>query len=373
MKTFVKYLFIAFFLLFSSNGFAQKSLTDFIDGMKNSSNPEQFVPQIKKELTPYLNGPGSRKTIKEAFQYFLGKNDKIATCIGYLLCQSGRDPKEWYEIIKQLPAPKKFYYQDEDCQDDEETIYGGCLHDVILFSDGRVAILNIPEADIDNYDNLASLTSRMPEFVNDFYNNNKQAFLYDPSGKCMFGYFKEKGTEIYANMRPDCSVFERPARDNRLYQYKDHLQYELVAGINLDFNTGVFKPTYYGYDTPDEAIKAKGQKKAEAIKKYNATLTKMLQAQKTALVKKYGEKAYNYIKQGKIYVGMPAGILTEYKEIQADGPAVQLFSFKGTFRNNAGVYSLYEPSGIFQLFRELGVKLDYNKIYVRNRKVTGWR
>ena len=169
MKTFVKYLFIAFFLLFSTNGFAQKSLTDFIDGMKNSSNPEQFVPQIKKELTPYLNGPGSRKTIKEAFQYFLGKNDKIATCIGYLLCQSGRDPKEWYEIIKQLPAPKKFYYQDEDCQDDEETIYGGCLHDVILFSDGRVVILNIPEADIDNYDNLVSLTSRMPEFVNDFY------------------------------------------------------------------------------------------------------------------------------------------------------------------------------------------------------------
>lgn len=213
----------------------------------------------------------------------------------------------------------------------------------------------------------------MPEFINDFYIDNKQAFLYDPSGKCMLGYFKEKGTEIYANMRPDCSVFERPARDNRLHQYKDNLQYELVAGINLDFNTGVFKPTYYGYDTPDEAIKAKGQKKAEAIKKYNATLTKILQAQKTALIKKYGEKAYNYIKQGKIYVGMPAGILTEYKEIQADGTAVQLFTFKGTFRNNAGVYSLYEPSGIFQLFRELGVNLNYNKIYVRNRKVTGWR
>lgn len=374
MKTFVKYLFIAFFLLFSSNGFAQKSLTDFIDGMKNSSNPEQFVPQIKKELTPYLNGPGSRKTIKEAFQYFLGKNDKIATCIGYLLCQSGRDPKEWYEIIKQLPVSKKFYAQKEEYgSNSEDTIYGGCLSNIILFTDGRVVILDIPEADIDNYDNLASLTSRMPEFVNDFYNNNKQAFLYDPSGKCMLGYFKEKGTEIYDNMNPECSVFERPARDNRLHQYKDNLQYELVAGINLDFNTGVFKPTYYGYDTPDEAIKAKGQKKAEAIKKYNATLTKMLQAQKTALIKKYGEKAYNYIKQGKIYVGMPAGILTEYKEIQADGTAVQLFSFKGTFRNNAGVYSLYEPSGIFQLFRELGVKLDYNKIYVRNRKVTGWR
>ena len=81
MKTFVKYLFIAFFLLFSSNGFAQKSLTDFIDGMKNSSNPEQFVPQIKKELTPYLNGPGSRKTIKEAFQ---GKEVDLTYSDAYL-------------------------------------------------------------------------------------------------------------------------------------------------------------------------------------------------------------------------------------------------------------------------------------------------
>ena len=374
MKTFVKYLFIAFFLLFSSNGFAQKSLTDFIDGMKEFFKSRAVCPTNKERVNPLPEWSWIAQNHQRSIPILLGKNDKIATCIGYLLCQSGRDPKEWYEIIKQLPVSKKFYAQKEEYgSNSEDTIYGGCLSNIILFTDGRVVILDIPEADIDNYDNLASLTSRMPEFIDDFYSGSKQAFLYDPSGKCMLGYFKEKGTEIYDNMRPDCAVYERPAIDNRLHQYKDNLQYELVAGINLDFNTGVFKPTYYGYDTPDEAIKAKGQKKAEAIKKYNATLTKMLQAQKTALVKKYGEKAYNYIKQGKIYVGMPAGILTEYKEIQADGTAVQLFSFKGTFRNNAGVYSLYEPSGIFQLFRELGVKLDYNKIYVRNRKVTGWR
>lgn len=86
-------------------------------------------------------------------------------------------------------------------------------------------------------------------------------------------------------------------------------------------------------------LKPRDKRKRKQSRKYNATLTKILQAQKTALIKKYGEKAYNYIKQGKIYVGMPAGILTEYKEIQADGTAVQLFTFKGTFRNNAGVYS----------------------------------
>ena len=364
MKTFVKYLFIAFFLLFSSNGFAQKSLTDFIDGMKNSSNPEQFVPQIKKELTPYLNGPGSRKTIKEAFQYFLGKNDKIATCIGYLLCQSGRDPKEWYEIIKQLPAPKKFYYQDEDCQDDEETIYGGCLHDVILFSDGRVAILNIPEADIDNYDNLASLTSRMPEFVNDFYNNNKQAFLYDPSGKCMFGYFKEKGTEIYANMNPDCSVFERPARDNRLYQYKDHLQYELVAGINLDFNTGVFKPTYYGYDTPDEAIKVKGQKIQIAEKKIkNAARNKHAQMEKV-LVQKYGRKAFDAMENFRPYIGMPEGIVREYKLVMKD---VNFIAY-GFVRVESG-YKVYHPTRLFAMTASYINARFPRAIYTKNGKV----
>ena len=70
-------------------------------------------------------------------------------------------------------------------------------------------------------------------------------------------------------------------------------------------------------------IKPRDKRKAEAIKKYNDTLTKILQAQKTALIKKYGEKAYNYIKQGKIYVGMPAGTLRNTKKFK---PTVQLFS-----------------------------------------------
>lgn len=70
---------------------------------------------------------------------------------------------------------------------------------------------------------------------------------------------------------------------------------------------------------------------------------------------------------------MPAGILTEYKEIQEDGTSVQLFNFKGTFRDKAGFYNLYEPSEVFQLFKALGVSLDYNKIFVKNKKVVGWR
>lgn len=372
MKQFIQNIIVLIFALIPCKGIAQGNFQNFLDKMKSSPTPESYVPQIKQEVTPYLKGPGTRKTLKETFQYFADKNEKVATCIGYLLCQTSKKPQELYDIIKQIPVHNKFYYYDEDRGDDRDA-YGGCLKNVILFSDGRVAILDMPEIDVDNYDNLASLTSRMPEFIADFYNGNKPIFLYNPSGKCMFGYLKEKGSKININMRPEAPVYERPTDDNRLYQYKDNVQYDLVAGVNLDFTNEKFTPTYYGFNTADEAITAKGQMKEEAAKLYVAAFTKVLNAQKTALTKKYGIKAFNAIKQGKIYAGMPAGILTEYKEIQNDGTAVQLFNFKGTFRDKAGFYNLYEPSGIFQIFRELGVNLDYSKVFVRNKKVVGWR
>lgn len=372
MKRFIQNILVLILVLIPYMGMAQSNLQNFLDKMKSSPNPESYVPQIKQEISPYLKGPGTRRTLKEAFQYFTEKNGKVATCIGYLLCQTSKKPQELYDIIKQIPAHNKFYYYNENYSDDRD-VYGGCLKNVILFSDGRAAILDMSEIDVDNYDNLASLTSRMPEFIADFYNESKPVFLYNPSGKCMFGYLKEKGSKINMRMCPEESVYERPADDNRLHQFKDNLQYDLVAGVNLDFTNESFKPTYYGFNTADEAIAAKGQMKEEAAKQYVAALTKLLNAQKAALTKKYGVKAFNAIKQCKIYVGMPAGILTEYKEIQEDGTSVQLFDFKGTFRDKAGFYNLYEPSGIFQLFKELGVSLDYNKIFVKNKKVVGWR
>lgn len=91
------------------------------------------------------------------------------------------------------------------------------------------------------------------------------------------------------------------------------------------------------------------------------------------MTKKYGAKAFNSIKQGKLYAGMPAGILTEYKEIQADGTQIQLFDFSGTFSDKAGFYDLYEPNGWLQLYKEVGGHLTYNKVFVKNNKVVGWR
>lgn len=184
----------------------------------------------------------------------------------------------------------------------------------------------------------------------------------------MFGYFKEKGTEIYDNMRPDCSVFERPARDNRLHQYKDNLQYELVAGINLDFNTGVFKPTYYGYDTSDEAIKAKGQKKAEAIqiakkKIQDAARNKHAQMEKV-LVQKYGRKAFDAMEDFRPYIGMPEGIVREYKLVMKD---VNFIAY-GFVRVESG-YKVYLPTRLFAMTASYINARFPRAIYTKNGKV----
>lgn len=204
----------------------------------------------------------------------------------------------------------------------------------------------------------------MPEFVNDFYSGKEQAFLYDPSGKCMFGYFKEKGTEIYDNMRPECSVYERPARDNRLFQYKDNLQYELVAGINLDFNTGVFKPTYYGYDTPDEAIKVKGQKIQIAEKKIkNAARNKHAQMEKV-LVQKYGRKAFDAMEDFRPYIGMPEGIVREYRVVMKD---VNFIAY-GFVRVESG-YKVYLPTRLFAMTASYINARFPRAIYTKNGKV----
>lgn len=46
---------------------------------------------------------------------------------------------------------------------------------------------------------------------------------------------------------------------------------------------------------------------------------KSMIAQEKSLVAKYGQRAYDNIKKGKVYIGMPEGILTEFKTFETDG------------------------------------------------------
>lgn len=102
MKRFIQNILVLILVLIPYMGMAQSNLQNFLDKIKSSPNPESYVPQIKQEISPYLKGPGTRKTLKETFQYFTEKNGKVATCIGYLLCQTSKKPQELYDIIKPI-------------------------------------------------------------------------------------------------------------------------------------------------------------------------------------------------------------------------------------------------------------------------------
>lgn len=362
MKQLIKYILLICIVLFPTKGIAQKELTNFLDELKNSSNPERYVPQIKDKISPYLKGPGARNNIKETFQFFTQKNSRVATCLGYLLCKSSKKPQEWYDIIKQIPTQQKFYsygkYRDND-------YYGGCLENVILFSDGRAALLEMPDVEIDSYDNLSSLTSRMPQFINDFYNEHKQTFLYNPSGNCLFGYLKEKETGIDEEMRPEYMAFELPTDDNRLYQFKDNKQYELVAGINLNFTTNTFKPTYYGYANADDAIKAKGQKEKKAEAQAQAKINKVQDAIEKKMVAKYGRKAYNAMQMLQPYVGMPEGILREMVIVSKDGQSFIPYGFI----NVKNGYKVYFQSKELAAMKFVGLFKAPTALYIRNGRV----
>lgn len=51
---------------------------------------------------------------------------------------------------------------------------------------------------------------------------------------------------------------------------------------------------------------------------------KSMIAQEKSLVAKYGQRAYDNIKKGKVYIGMPEGILTAYKTFETDGSRYQM-------------------------------------------------
>lgn len=98
------------------------------------------------------------------------------------------------------------------------------------------------------------------------------------------------------------------------------------------------------------------------------TLKIMVQQAKT-LIAKYGLKAYNSISKAKVYGGMPAGIITEYKTVEQDGSRYQYYNYVGTFRDKIGSYKKYVPTDMLALANSLG-SVCPRVIKARNGKVT---
>ena len=96
---------------------------------------------------------------------------------------------------------------------------------------------------------------------------------------------------------------------------------------------------------------------------------KSMIAQEKSLVAKYGRRAYDNIKKGKVYVGMPEGILTAFKTFETDGSRYQMYKYNGPYRDLVGTYKQYIPSYGLRLANLLG-KVFPRIVKVRNGKVT---
>ena len=96
---------------------------------------------------------------------------------------------------------------------------------------------------------------------------------------------------------------------------------------------------------------------------------KSMIAQEKSLVAKYGQRAYDNIKKGKVYIGMPEGILTAYKSFETDGRRYQMYKYNGPYRDLVGTYKQYIPSYGLRLANLLG-KVFPRIVKVRNGKVT---
>ena len=96
---------------------------------------------------------------------------------------------------------------------------------------------------------------------------------------------------------------------------------------------------------------------------------KSMIAQEKSLVAKYGQRAYDNIKKGKVYIGMPEGILTAYKTFENDGSRYQMYKYNGPYRDLVGTYKQYIPSYGLRLVNLLG-KVFPRIVKVRNGKVT---
>ena len=96
---------------------------------------------------------------------------------------------------------------------------------------------------------------------------------------------------------------------------------------------------------------------------------KSMIAQEKSLVAKYGQRAYDNIKKGKVYIGMPEGILTEFKTFETDGSRYQMYKYNGPYRDLVGTYKQSIPSYGLRLANLLG-KVFPRIVKVRNGKVT---
>ena len=191
-------------------------------------------------------------------------------------------------------------------------------------------------------------------------NNYPQAAYY--YGGMLLEGNKQKG--ITKNI-PEGVKYLRKAADLKNLDAINSLvgaYYSKMTGEN-DF--GISK--YLSYADFVKYIKIGAEEGDQNMKTFLTNLPnlKSMIAQEKSLVAKYGQRAYDNIKKGKVYIGMPEGILTEFRTFETDGSRYQMYKYNGPYRDLVGTYKQYIPSYALRLVNLLG-KVFPRIVKVRN-------
>lgn len=195
-------------------------------------------------------------------------------------------------------------------------------------------------------------------------NNSPEAALYY-GGMLLVGD-KQKG--VTKNI-PEGVKYLRKAADLKNLDAIQVLVGYYLLKIQGENDLGISK--YLSYDDFVKYLKIGAKQGDQNLKTILTGLPnfKSMIAQEKSLVAKYGRRAYDNIKKGKVYVGMPEGILTAFKTFETDGSRYQMYKYNGPYRDLVGTYKQYIPSSALQLANLVG-QVFPRIVKVRNGKVT---
>ena len=217
----------------------------------------------------------------------------------------------------------------------------------------------------DNGKGVANNDSEAMKWYLKAVKNNSPEAAYYYGGMLLEGN-KQKG--ITKNI-PEGVKYLRKAADLKNLDAINSLvgaYYSKMTGEN-DF--GISK--YLSYADFVKYIKIGAEEGDQNMKTFLTNLPnlKSMIAQEKSLVAKYGQRAYDNIKKGKVYIGMPEGILTEFRTFETDGSRYQMYKYNGPYRDLVGTYKQYIPSYALRLVNLLG-QVFPRIVKVRNGKVT---
>lgn len=195
-------------------------------------------------------------------------------------------------------------------------------------------------------------------------NNYPQAVSY--YGVMLLVGDKQKG--VTKNI-PEGVKYLRKAADLKNLDAIQVLVGDYLSKMQGENDLGISK--YLSYADFVKYLKIGAEQGNQDMKTILANLPnfKSMIAQEKSLVAKYGQRAYDNIKKGKVYIGMPEGILTEFRTFETDGSRYQMYKYNGPYRDLVGTYKQDIPSYALRLVNLLG-QVFPRIVKVRNGKVT---